>query len=119
MALTKAQNEFFSKFVKNAVQNLLISAAAPQYAEAVRDASAEALEEVNLKALTEGLGAVFLERVDFATLKRVNKFLESEDYQKVNVASSEALNAVEDLLSEVLRAVADQVSEVVKPEETA
>lgn len=113
MKLTKAQREFFKTFTESAIQNLLIAASKPEHAVQVQQAAQAALAGMDTDALVEATGSAFLERVDFATIKRVHKLLTSEDYQKVSVASAQVLGDVEDLLGAALGQVANSVEEVI------
>lgn len=114
--LTKAQKEFFTKFTKTAIQNILLTQVKPEYAAAVRDASTAALAEADISSLRDAVAREFLARTDFKTVVRVDKFLSSEDYAHVNRVASEVLESVEGELGAMLHAVADTISETVVAE---
>ncbi len=94
--LTKAQYEFFYDFAKNDLSNTLFPILHSQGLELTPDLAAKLLEMVDLKAYTEIVGTAFLERADFATIKRVDKIMKSEDFNKVLVASHEVSDAVQE-----------------------
>lgn len=114
--LTKAQKEFFTKFTKTAIQNLLISQTKPEYTAQVLEASAAVLEVADLTTLRDAIAEGFMALVDFKTLSKVDKFLRSEEYVKTNQAANEVISAVETELGEMLHSVALAISETVEGE---
>jgi hypothetical protein len=109
--LTKAQKEFFGAFAFNAVTGLLVAV------HEMNDSAAEVedlvgkVQDTDLTELTQIIGQKFLERVDFATLKKVDKFLKSEDAVSVVVASTEVSNSINDQLIELVASLLPGVNE--------
>ena len=100
--LTKAQKEFFGAFAFNAVTGLLVAVHEMNGSEEPVDNLVGLVQDTDLKDLTQVIGEKFLERVDFATLKKVDKFLKSEDAVSVVVASTEVSNSINELLIEIV-----------------
>lgn len=100
--LTKAQKEFFGAFAFNAVTGLLVAVHEMNGSEEPVENLVGLVQDTDLTELTQTIGAKFLERVDFATLKKVDKFLKSEDAVSVVVASTEVSNSINDQLIELV-----------------
>lgn len=100
--LTKAQREFFGAFAFNAVTGLLVAVHEMNGSETPQEELVGLVQDTDLKDLTQVIGEKFLERVDFATLKKVDKFLKSEDAVSVVVASTEVSNSINELLIEIV-----------------
>lgn len=100
--LTKAQKEFFGAFAFNAVTGLLVAVHEMNGSDAETEDLVGLVQDTDLSALTQVIGEKFLERVDFATLKKVDKFLKSEDAISVVVASTEVSNSINELLVEIV-----------------
>ena len=100
--LTKAQREFFGAFAFNAVTGLLVAVHELNGSEEPVENLVGLVQDTDLKDLTQLIGEKFLERVDFATLKKVDKFLKSEDAVSVVVASTEVSNSINDVLVEIV-----------------
>lgn len=100
--LTKAQREFFGAFAFNAVTGLLVAVHEMNDSDAEVEDLVGKVQDTDLTALTQLIGAEFLSRVDFATLKKVDKFLKSEDAVSVVVASTEVSNSINDKLIEIV-----------------
>lgn len=100
--LTKAQREFFGAFAFNAVTGLLVAVHEMNGSEEPVENLVGKVQDTDLADLTQLIGEKFLERVDFATLKKVDKFLKSEDAVSVVVASTEVSNSINDVLIEIV-----------------
>ena len=100
--LTKAQKEFFGAFAFNAVTGLLVAVHEMNGSDTPQEELVGLVQDTDLKDLTQVIGQKFLERVDFATLKKVDKFLKSEDAVSVVVASTEVSNSINELLIEII-----------------
>lgn len=85
--LTKAQREFFGDFAKNDLSNYLFPLLAAQGITMTPELAEKLLSMVNLDEYTEIIGKTFLEQVDFTTIKRVDRLMKSEDFNKVIAAS--------------------------------
>lgn len=94
--LTKAQKEFFTAFARNDLGNALFPVLESQGLEFTVEKAEELLDLINLDDYIQTIGTAFLERTDFATLKRVDKILKSKDFIDVLVASHQ----VSDLINE-------------------
>lgn len=96
--LTKAQKEFFGAFASNAVENIL----GPVLEFKGLEITAEQVSTLDLSELVASIGGAFLERVDFKTLKAVDKFMRSEDFVNVVLASTEVNAMVQGLLVQII-----------------
>lgn len=94
--LTKAQREFFSEFARNDLGNALFPILAAQGLQLTKEIGDEVLDAIDLSAYTELVGQSFLERADFATIKKIDKIMKSEDFIKVIVASHQVSDLVND-----------------------
>lgn len=109
MKLTKVQKEFFLQFTRNAIQNLIISQTHVDYLDIVKPVAAQVAAEADLDVLSQALGEKFLENIDFKTLKKVDQFLKSPEYQRSVEASAIALAG---LHAEVGAAVQETASKI-------
>lgn len=100
--LTKAQKEFFGAFAFNAVTGLLVAVHEMNGSDEPVENLVGLVQDTDLTALSQTIGEKFLERVDFATLKKVDKFLKSEEAISVVVASTEVSNSINDILIEIV-----------------
>lgn len=100
--LTKAQREFFGAFAFNAVTGLLVAVHEMNDSDAETEDLVGIVQDTDLSELTQLIGEKFLERVDFKTLVKVDKFLKSEDAVNVVVASTEVSNSINDKLIEIV-----------------
>jgi len=102
MKFNKAQREFFKTYAVQTVKTALTHVAAQNGLEINQDALDRAMDVVNLEPLAEAAGKAFLERVEFKTLVKVDKYVQSEDFLKVAQAGAEVSQAINAELSEVL-----------------
>lgn len=103
--LTKAQREFFYDFARNDLSNALFPILAAQGLQFTSEIANEVMDSLNLDAYTEVIGAAFLERVDFATIKRVDKIMKSDEFNNVIVASHQVSDVVHDARIAILAAL--------------
>lgn len=103
--LTKAQREFFAEFARNDLSNTLFPVLAGQGLTFTPELAKELLDMVDLDAYTEIVGKAFLERVDFATLKRVDKIMKSDEFNNVITASHQVSDAVHEERMRILVAM--------------
>ncbi|AHJ87306.1 hypothetical protein phiPsa267_049 [Pseudomonas phage phiPsa267] len=103
--LTKAQREFFYDFAKNDLSNALFPILHAQGIQMTSELAEELLNMVDLNTYTEIVGSAFLERVDFATIKRVDKIMKSDEFNNVIVASHQVSDAVNDERIRILMAM--------------
>lgn len=100
--LTKAQKEFFGAFAFNAVTGLLVAVHDMNGSETPQEELVGQVQDTDLSKLTQLIGQKFLERVDFKTLVKVDKFLKSEEAISVVVASTEVSNSINEELIELV-----------------
>lgn len=110
--LTKAQREFFGAFASNAVENILGPVLEFKGVEITAAQVSEVVKTLDLTELTNAIGRAFIERVDFKTIVKVDKFMKGEEFTKVVLASSE-VNAL--VQSELVQIVAPLIPH--EPEE--
>lgn len=103
--LTKAQREFFYEFAKNDLSNTLFPILHAQGIGLTPELAEELLGMVDLGAYTEVIGAAFLERVDFTTIKRVDKIMKSVEFNNVIIASQQVSDVVNDERIRILAAL--------------
>lgn len=103
--LTKAQKAYFAEFAKNDLGNYLFPILAQQGLELTPELAEKLLEMVNLDEYTEIIGQAFLERVEFAAIKRVDKVMKSEEFNAVVVASQQVSDAVHEERVRILAAL--------------
>jgi hypothetical protein len=114
--LTKAQREFFSEFARNDLGNALFPILASQGLQITKEVGGEVLDAIDLSAYTEIVGQAFLERADFATIKRVDKIMKSEDFLKVVVASHQVSDLVHEARISILTSLIPDDEEETKAE---
>jgi hypothetical protein len=109
--LTKAQREFFYEFAKNDLGNALFPILDAQGLTLTPELAEQLLAMVDLDAYTEIIGKAFLESVDFATIKRVDKIMKSEEFNKVIFVSHQVSEAVHDERIRILMAMIPEAEE--------
>lgn len=114
--LTKAQKEFFAEFARNDLSNTLFPVLAAQGLEFTPEVAKELLDMLDLEAYTEIVGKAFLERVDFTTIKRIDKIMKSEEFNKVIVASHQVSDAVHEERLRILVALSPEPEEEAEAE---
>lgn len=100
--LTKAQKEFFGAFASNAVENILGPVLEFKGVEITGEQVAEVVKTLDLTDLTNAIGRAFIERVDFKTIVKVDKFMKSEEFLSVVLASSEVNALVQSELVQIV-----------------
>lgn len=100
--LTKAQKEFFGAFASNAVENILGPVLEFKGVEISNDQLMEVVKTLDLTELTQAIGQAFLDRVDFKTILKVDKFMKSDEFSSVVMASSEVNGLVQGELIQVV-----------------
>ena len=103
--LTKAQREFFSEFARNDLSNTLFPILAGQGVTFTPELATQLLDMLDLDAYTEIVGQAFLERVDFVTLKSVDKIMKSDEFNNVIIASHQVSDAVHEERMRILVAL--------------
>lgn len=100
---------FFERFAKNILTNTVLiqfseagTVVTPELGEAVK----QVIDSKDCSSLTEAVGVALLERVEYKTLLKVEKFLVSPDARQAMLAAQEVGNLVEqevyDMLQEFL-----------------
>lgn len=92
--LTKAQKAYFEDFAKNDLSNYLFPVLAHQGLELTPELADKLLSMVDLDKYTEIVGSEFLARADFTEIKRVDKIMKSDEFNKVIIASQQVSDAV-------------------------
>lgn len=100
--LTKAQREFFGSFASNAVENILAPVLEFKGVDITAEQVAEVVKTLDLTELTNAIGRAFMERVDFKTIVKVDKFMKSEEFTSVVMASSEVNALVQGELVQIV-----------------
>lgn len=103
--LTKAQREFFYDFAKNDLSNTLFPILHAQGLQLTPELAEELLKMVDLNSYTETIGQAFLERVDFATIKRVDKIMKGDEFNNVIIASQQVSDVVNEDRIRILAAL--------------
>lgn len=103
--LNKTQREFFHAFAKNDLSNSLFPILHAQGIEFTPELAEELLSMVDLEAYTQIIAAAFLERVEFAAIKRVDKVMRSEEFTNVMIASHQVGDIVNDERVRILSAL--------------
>ena len=109
--LTKAQREFFGKFASNAVENILGPVLEFKGVEITDAQVAEVVKTLDLTELTNAIGRAFIERVDFKTIVKVDKFMKGEEFTNVVLASSEVNALVQSELVQIVAPLIPQEAE--------
>ncbi|MNY05559.1 hypothetical protein D3C86_1382840 [compost metagenome] len=89
MNLTKAQEQFFTRFVEDATRSTLQDVRTPAEID-------EFITGTDLSPMVQEYAESLLKQVDFTALKRVDRFLRSDEYLAV-------MAAIENTLTEVTR----------------
>lgn len=100
--LNKAQREFFGTFAANAVENILGPVLEFKGVEITAAQVAEVVKTLDLTELTNAIGRAFIERVDFKTIVKVDKFMKGEEFTSVVLASSEVNALVQSELVQIV-----------------
>lgn len=109
--LTKAQREFFYEFARNDLSNALFPILDAQGLNLTPELAAELLAMVDLEAYTDIIGKTFLEKVEFAALKRVDKIMKSDEFNQVVFASHLVSEAVHEERIRILLAMIPESDE--------
>lgn len=117
--LTKAQKEFFGSFAVNAVENILGPVLEFKGVEITAEQVAEVVKTLDLTDLTNAIGRAFIERVEFKTILKVDKFMKSEEFSSVVMASSEVNGLVQSELVQIIAPLIPQDAEEATAEELA
>lgn len=94
--LTKAQRAFFADFARNDISNCLFPILHSQGLEFTAEVANEVMDSINFDPYIELIASSFLERVDFATIKKIDKIMKSDEFQNVIVASHQVSDLVND-----------------------
>lgn len=114
--LTKAQKEFFGNFATNAVENILGPVLEFKGVEITAEQVTEVVKTLDLTELTNAIGRAFIDRVDFKTIVKVDKFMKSEEFTNVVLASSEVNGLVQsELVQIVAPLIPSDEAEAVEP----
>lgn len=100
--LTKAQREFFGAFASNAVENILGPVLEFKGLEITAEQVSEVVKTLDLTDLTNAIGRAFIERVDFKTIVKVDKFMKGDEFLSVVLASSEVNALVQSELVQII-----------------
>lgn len=100
--LTKMQKEFFSNFANTAVANLLGPVLDYKGVEISEEGLLAAISTVDLSELTQAIGEEYLKHADFKTIKKVDAFMRSEEFQTVVKASADVQAAINDLVISIV-----------------
>lgn len=100
--LTKAQKEFFGAFASNAVENILGPVLEFKGIEITAEQVHEVVKTLDLTDLTNAIGRAFIDRVDFKTIVKVDKFMKGEEFTSVVMASSEVNAMVQGELVQII-----------------
>lgn len=100
--LTKAQKEFFGAFASNAVENILGPVLEFKGVEITAEQVHAVVETLDLTELTNAIGRAFMDRVDFKTIVKVDKFMKGDEFTSVVLASSEVNAMVQGELVQIV-----------------
>lgn len=100
--LTKAQREFFGAFASNAVENILGPVLEFKGIEISGEQVAEVVGTLDLSNLTNAIAHAFMDRVDFKTIVKADKFMRGEEFTSVVLASSEVNAMVQGELVQII-----------------
>lgn len=100
--LNKAQREFFGAFSRNAVSNILGPVLAYKGVEITDEQLAGVVDTIDMSTLTQAIAEAFMERVDFKTLVKVDRFMRGDEFMSVVAASSEVNAAVQAELVQII-----------------
>lgn len=99
--LTKAQKEFFDKFAKNILTNTILMDMGTKgfdVTDEVVEQVQKLVDQQNVDSLVNAVGAALLERVEFKTLVKVEKFLNTEEARTAMQAAQEVGASVQEEL---------------------
>jgi hypothetical protein len=117
--LTKAQKEFFGKFASNAVENILGPVLEFRGVEITAEQVSNVVATLDLTTLTEAIARAFIDRVDFKTIVKVDKFMKGEEFTNVVTASSEVNALVQGELIQIIAPLIPQDEPEAAPEASA
>jgi hypothetical protein len=100
--LTKAQKEFFGTFAANAVENILGPVLEFKGVEITAEQVSAVVKTLDLSQLTNAIGSAFIDRVDFKTILKVDKFMKSVEFASVVAASTEVNGLVQSELVQII-----------------
>jgi hypothetical protein len=100
--LKKAEKEFFGDFAANAVSNILAPILEYKGVDITNEQVTEVIKTLDLSVLTQAIGQAFLERVAFKDIVKVDKFMKSEEFQSVVLASTEVNAMVQGELIQIV-----------------
>lgn len=100
--LTKAQREFFAEFARNDISNCLFPILHAQGLQFTAEVANEVLDQINFDPYIELIAKEFMDRVDFATIKKIDKVMKSDEFQNVIVASQQVSDVVNDMRIDML-----------------
>lgn len=109
--LNKAQKEFFGKFAANAVENILGPVLEFKGVDITAEQVSEVVKTLDLTELTNAIGRSFMDRVDFKTIVKVDKFMKGEEFINVVLASSEVNALVQSELVQIVAPLIPQDEE--------
>lgn len=95
MKLTKVQREFFDNFARNAVVGTLAPILDYKGIEISQEQLSEAVATVDVTELRDAIAEKFLEKVDFKSLQKVDKFMKTQEFLDVVSASTVVHAAVQ------------------------
>lgn len=100
--LKKAEKQFFGDFAANAVSNILAPILEYRGVDITNEQVTEVIKTLDLSVLTQAIGQSFLERVSFKDIVKVDKFMKSEEFQAVVLASTEVNAMVQGELIQIV-----------------
>ena len=116
--LTKKQREFFDKFSRNILANTIlmdINAKGHEVTDEVAERVVDIVSRQDVTTLSEAVGKALLEKVPFATLVKVEKFLNTDEAKDAMKAAQEVGAAVQDelyaLVHEMFKVQTEEVAE--------
>jgi len=119
--LNKAQREFFGSFASNAVENILGPVLEFKGVDITAEQVTEVVKTLDLTELTNAIGRAFIDRVDFKTIVKVDKFMKGEEFTSVVMASSEVNAMVQGELVQIIAPLipSDESSDIPQDEAEA
>ena len=97
--LTKAQREFFERVTRALLMGIIFVALDGD----IDEETSKYVESVDVAGLTEAVGAAYLAEASFADVKRVDKFIRSDEFQAVQRAGGQVGEACKDALVTVVK----------------
>ena len=116
VSLTRTQIQFFQTFAEQAVRASFAAVEEPEIVDAF-------VQQIDFKEFGKRFGESMLSRVSYSDVKAVDKFMQSEQYNNVMNALSDAVDSVmlteDDAQNTALMAsfILDTVSPALAPEE--